>query len=66
MDRYVQAVRIKGPRGNWKVLRKYGPGVMDFASFSKDGCTKREADELARHIAGEGDGFEYVRPEGSH
>jgi hypothetical protein len=65
-DRYVQAVRVQGPRGAGKVLRKYGPGVMDFAGPSKDGMTRADADILARHIASEttGVGFAYVRPEG--
>ena len=64
-DRYVQATKVKGPRGAWKVLRKYGPGVMDYAGPSKDGMTKADADFLARHIAADGTGFVYLKPEGT-
>lgn len=62
-DRYVQAVKVQGPRGAFKVMLKYGPGVIGYSGPSKDGMTKADAVALAKHIAGEGTGFEYVAPE---
>ena len=59
-DRYVQAIRS---HGKWKVLQKFGPGVLAFACESRGLMTKADADELARHIANDGTGFAYLKPE---
>lgn len=62
MDRYVQAVKS---HGKWKVLQKYGPGVLGYAAESRGLMTKAEADDLARLIAAQDATYAYVKPEGS-